>query len=257
MKCNKGKRILIFILLLVFTTNVSAQFFNKEVAAKIKVDKTSEFYQFTAVAENLTPSDVSLRYEFMVFKTDVNDNTSKSSQGDRFVLGATQQKLLSTLTINYSVEGKIILLLLIYDQEDKPIGKDRLVLEDGGKTVIETAAPPVMAAAQDQAAPQDGVYATGLIIENTITKTGRDFYRLFSQDYLNRGIKTNKNILIEEVPGRGRNTRITVKVDDQLVWQFFAQPTRKILLQNKDVAMDRTIRQLQYLQQQKNNFIRY
>lgn len=254
---NKGNSILIIILLLVFSAEVNAQFFNKEVVAKIKVDRTSEFYQFTAIAENLTSSDISLRYEFLVFKSDANGNTSKSSQADRFVLGATQQKLLSTVTVNYSVEGKTTLVLLIYDQDDNPIGKDRLVLEDGGKTELKVDKKQVAASSQDQAAPQDGVLTAGLIIENTITKTGRDFYRLFSQDYLNRGIKTNKNILIEEVPGRGRNTRITVKVDGQLVWQFFAQPTKKFLLQMNDVTMDRTIRQLQYLEQQKNNFIRY
>lgn len=253
----KNVHTVLILLLLFFSTQLSAQFFNKEVAAIIKVDKTSEFYEFTAIAENKTPSDVSLRYEFMVFKSDENNNTAKSSQGDRFVLGASEQKLLSSLTINYSVEGKIILVLLIYDQDDNPIGKDRIELSEGGKTDLGLATPPPQPPSQDQAAPQDGVYATGLIIENTITKVGRDFYRMYSQDYLNRGIKTNKNILIEEMPGRGRNTRITVKLDGQLIWQFFAQPTKKFLVQMQEVAMARTIRQLQNLEQQQNNFIRY
>ena len=247
----------ILILGLMCHTSVSAQIYNTEVVAKIKIDKTSEYYQFTAISGNLTSFDQSLRYEFMVFKTDENNNTSKSSQGDRFVLKSNYSAVLSTLTVSYSVEHKVILVLLIYDVDDNPIGQDRIVLENGGKTELDIKPKQLAQATADQAAPQDGVIAGGLVIENAITKAGRDFYRYFSLDFFNRGITTNKNILIEEVPGRSRSTLISVKVDGRLVWQFYSQPSKKFLINMVDLAMQRSIAYLQQLQKQKNTITRY
>jgi hypothetical protein len=251
------KIIAILFLGLIFNFSVSAQIYNTEVVAKIKVEKTSEYYQFTAISENLTAFDQSLRYEFMVFKTDENNNTVKSSQGDRFVLQSNFSVVLSSLTVSYSIEDKVILLLLIYDVDDKPVGKDRIVLEHGGRTKLDTNPKQLAQATGDQASPQDGVVVRGLIIENAITKAGRDFYRYFSQDYFNRGITTSKNILIEEVPGRTRSTLISVKVDGRLVWQFYSQPSKKFLQNMVQVSMQRTIAYLQQLQKQKNTITRY
>ena len=199
----RSKFVYILICCLLFTSLSRAQFFNKEISASIKIEKTSEFYTFKAIAENKTPSDYNLRYAFLVFKKDANNNTSKSSQEDRFFLEANQRKILSSVTINYNVEGEIIIALLIYDENDKPIGKARIELPDGGKTVLETSAPQAELS-RDQAAPDDGFTLQGYVVENTITKAGRDFYRYFFLDYYNRQIVTPNDIIIDEVPGRNR-----------------------------------------------------
>tara|TARA_R100000306_G_scaffold23263_1_gene26710 strand:+ start:3427 stop:4206 length:780 start_codon:yes stop_codon:yes gene_type:complete len=251
-----------FYLLLItifFVTNLQAQFFNKEVIAKIKVEKNSEFLSFTATAENITPSDYNLRYDFMVFNTEKNGEVTKENVEDRFFIKANEKLLFSTITINYSVEGKIILVLLLYDRDDKPIGQDRIVLENGGKSDVEALIqkPNQNLLSQDQAAPQDGFVIGGLVTENTLTKAGRDFYRYFYNEYYNKQIKTTKNIEIEEVPGRFRNTRISVKVADQLVWQFFAQPKKSFLKEMADIAFNRSLAYLQQLEKQKDTFIHY
>ena len=93
----------------------------------------------------------------------------------------------------------------------------------------------------------------GLVVENTLTKAGRDFYKYFYSEYYNRGIQTKKNIVIEEVPGRMRSTRISVKIDDRVVWQFFSQPKKSFLQSMAITALDRCIAHLQQLQQQKDN----
>tara|TARA_A100000171_G_scaffold30980_1_gene29276 strand:+ start:2008 stop:2802 length:795 start_codon:yes stop_codon:yes gene_type:complete len=252
---------ILLLLALLFISNATAQLYNVEIAAKIKVERNSEFYTFTSTAENLTPAATSLRYEFMAFKTDENNNTQKNTQGNRFVIEANDKKLLSTLTINNNITGKIILVLVIYDLEDKPIGQDRIVLnydptlesleiEDAEKRTPIVISP-------DQAAPQDGYIPQGFVLKNTITKAGRDFYKYFYFEFYNKQIETDKNILIEEVPGRGRTTRITVKVEDELVWQFFSQPRKAFLKQMANYAIARSIRRLQQLEKQKEELIRY
>lgn len=235
---------------------INAQFYNKEYVAKIYVKDESEFFTFAATAENLTPTDVNLKYDFSVYSADENNNVSRSSQTDLFFLKANEKKVLSTVTVNYNIEDKITLVLVLYDKDDKPVGQDRveLVYENGyqriaaPKTPVQETAP-----SQDQATPQDGYFMDGLVVENTLTKAGRDFYKYFYSEYYNRGIQTQKNIVIEEVPGRMRSTRISVKIDDKLIWQFFSQPKKSFLQSMAITALDRCITHLQQLQQQKDN----
>lgn len=251
--------LVVTILVFGFTPIVSlhAQFYNKEVKAEILVEKGSEFTTFKASAENLTPSDYPLQYDFMIFKTDASGNTSKSNQVEDFFIKGNDKKLLAQVNINYNDEGEIIIVLLLYDKDGKPIGKDRIVLEDGGKSEIDPKREQRFAASQDQAKPQDGFVINGLVIQNTLTKAGRDFYRYFYSEYYNKGIVSAKNITIDEAPGRGRSTRISVKVADQLVWQFFSQPRKEFLKNMANTALDRSIAYLQRLQQQKEQITRY
>ena len=236
----------------------NSQFYNKEIKAKIIVEQNSEFYTFKAAVENITPSDYSLNYDFMVFKKDALGNTAKSNQANRFYLKANENLILSTTAINYNAEGQIIIVLVIYDQDGKPIGQDRLELPKGGKTAVkEMSGQESDHTSPDQAKPNDGIVLGGLVIENTITKAGRDFYRYFYSDYFNRGIKTQTNISIDEVPGRGRTTMVSILVADKVVWRFFSQPRKDFLKKMAAIAMQRSIMQLQRLQKQKDEFIKY
>ena len=189
------KYILGFLLLFAPSLVTYGQLYNKEVAAKIIIEKNSEFYTFRARATNLTNSDFNLRYEFMLFNKDDRGNVSKSSQENRFFLKSNEFMLLSSTTVNYNVESEIILVLLIYDENNKPIGKDRIELPNGGKTKIEPEKlNPKDEGNSDEAIPQDGYVLGGFIFNKTITKAGRDFHRYFFNTFNIADIKTKKNI---------------------------------------------------------------
>ena len=261
MKCyqahiDKIKKYLLAVITLFITFGVNAQFYNKEYVGKILVKKDSEFFTFAATAENLTPTDVNLKYDFSLYHTDDNNNVSRSNQANLFFLKGNERKVLSTITVNYNAKGKITLVLMLYDSDGKPVGQDRIELssENGYQEILNNKlSPQEEAISQDQAAPQDGFMMNGLVVENTLTKAGRDFYKYFYSEYYNRGIQTIKNIVIEEVPGRLRSTRISVKIDDQLLWQFFSQPKKSFLQSMAKTALDRCIAYLQQLQKQNDN----
>lgn len=244
-------------LLIISLHQVMGQFSNKEIQGQILIEKNSEFYTFRAAALNKTPTAINLRYEFSFFRTDsLTKNISKSSQGNYFLLDSYEKKVLSSVTINYSVSDKIILLLIIYDKDDKPLGSDRIVLSEGGKTEIKIKTP-VATQSQDLAPSQDGVFIEGVVSQKTLTKSGRDFYREFYQLYYNAQIKSRKNISIKEVPGRRRNTLITVEVDGQLVWQFFAQPRKEYLKSMARTTMQRVTSYLRRSQNTGSQVIQY
>ena len=236
-----------------------SQFINKNIKAEIISERNSEFYSFIGTAENLTNTDFNVRYDLMIFKTKPDGQIIKENTSESLFIKASQKIILPSVTVNYSLTQKIIIVLILYDLEDRPLGQDRIVLEEGGQTNFEkfNKKSKEDKLSSDQASPSDGFTLNGLVVENTITKAGKDFYRYFFAEFYNKQIKTSKNILIEEVPGRGINTRISVFVADQLVWQFFAQPRKTILVKNASIALNRSLAYLQELDQRKNEFIRY
>ncbi|WP_299254641.1 CsgE family curli-type amyloid fiber assembly protein [uncultured Lacinutrix sp.] len=256
------KRLVLTLVYVLTSMFVCAQkFYNKDVNALIKFDKTSEFTTFSATAENLTYSDLSLRYEFMVFKKDSADNTAKSLQGNRFFLEANEKKILSSITLNNVIAGKVTLLLLVYpvldgEENTGAISKDRIEVTSNKNGQLQLKLDPNRKELLREEA-QDGVFLQGLVVKKVLTKSGRDFYKYFYAEYFNKQIKTEKHIVIEEVPGQRRSTRISVKVDGQLVWQFFSQPKKDYLTKMANTALDRSIRYLQQLQLQKQTLTRY
>lgn len=250
-----------FVLLFLFLVNSSsplaAQFYNKEVAAKILIEPGSEFITLKAGVENKTRSDYGLTYEYSLFTTNRDSTVSKSSNKNRFFISAGERKIVNQLTLNYNFSNKTIILLIVYDENEKPIGKDRVVLKNGGQTDLKPILQAQAITLADRAAPQDGYVSRGFVLQKSITKSGRDFFRYFHSKYINTQVVTDKNILIKETFGRGRNTRIVVSVDNQIVYQFFAQPRKEFLTQQADFAFTRVIQRLQALEKQKDQFIRY
>mgnify|MGYP001954198380 CR=1 FL=1 len=59
-----------------------------------------------------------------------------------------------------------------------------------------------------------------MVIENTKTKAGSDFYDLFYSSYLAKNIDGEKIVKIDEKLAIASNTLIQVVVGDQLVMQF-------------------------------------
>ena len=96
-----------------------------------------------------------------------------------------------------------------------------------------------------------------LDMENSITKMGRDFYTLFYSKYYLSGLKSGKDIIIEEQPARGRVTRISVKVENQLVWQFFSNPSRDYLKQQAEVSFNKVLARLQQISKTQESITRY
>ncbi len=268
MKLKQALHIILFILL---SSHVFAQkYFNNEVKAVIKIDKTSEFVTFSATVENLTASDLSLSYEFTVYKTDGNGNTSNSKQENRFFLKGNDKQVLSSIELNTNTKEKIIILLLVYpisnEETQGAIGKDRIEVtsnENGvGLNIKLSKEREQEIEAEKNSQDQDtdsneGVFLNGLVIQKTLTKPGKDFYRYFFSEYYNRQIRTSKNILIKEVPGQRRSTKITVEVDGQMVWQFFARPKKDFLKQMASTSIQRSLRYLQQLEEQKQTLKRY
>jgi hypothetical protein len=236
--------------------NGFSQFYNKEIEAKIEVENNNEFINITGTALNKTELNESLRYTLTVFRTDPQSkNISKNEQSGRFVIESLEKKMLSSTTINANETDKVIILLLLYDIDDQIKGKDRIVYNDDGEE-IELAPETeeniaVVESADVDNSNKDGIILKGIVIEDTKTKPGRDFYNMFYSLYNLNNINGEQVILIKEVLALGTNTKIEVLIDNNTIFEFFARPNNDYLKSMSDFAIRRVYQYFQQLKKQK------
>lgn len=255
------KYFLIFLCTFICNIKAQSQIYNKDVKAIIKIEQTSEFIDLTSIAENLTDASRSVRYKFMAFKTDANNNKSKSDLEGRFFLEGSEKKILTDFSININENAKTIVVLLLYDLDDKVIGQDRIVFNINGKgeVKIDRDEKKVITARKNsndqESSLEDGFLINGLVIHKMLTRPGREFYREFYSQYYNRAIITPKNIYIKEIPGQRRSTMIVISVENTEVAKFFSRPDKKYIKKMASYAMAKCIGHLQKLK--RGDFIRY
>jgi len=132
-----SKKTISLVILLLLSIQAFSQFLNKNVEAKLISNQTNGIITITGIATNKTDINQGLSYKFTAFKTDQNGNKSNNQQSGQLDLLANQTKTLSSTSINKGDKSRIIILLLIYDSDNKLIGKDRIVLNDKPKTELE------------------------------------------------------------------------------------------------------------------------
>jgi hypothetical protein len=149
---------------------------------------------------------------------------------------------LADATVNKSDDAKIIVLFLIYNDLNELIGKARWAQNETKNT------EPVIVTKDELNRYQDPILS-GIVTEDTRTKAGRDFHKLFYTEYFLSQLNTDEIISVRELLALGRNTKIEVKIGSTLVNQFFVQPNEEFLKSMVKATMANIYR---YLQNKKN-----
>lgn len=74
---------------------------------------------------------------------------------------------------------------------------------------------------------QDGVLRLeidGMIVDETQTKVGRDFYDVFFDQWESPEGAFNYTVVVQELPTPGIGTRVLVRVNDEVAFQAQLQP---------------------------------
>lgn len=251
--------IFLFLVFGIAPWSTSAQYYNQEVEATIGLELVDEsFLKVAGSAYNKTEVNQSLRYVLSVIKSSENgSNTSNNKQEGRFVLEAGIKKTLSNTSINIDASDRTIILLLVYDEANKIVGKDRKVLNglEGEEDLVENEHGPVNPDVKKSR--EDGFILRGMVIEQTKTKAGGDFYDLFYSNYLTQNINGEKIVKIEETLAIANNTQIQVIVGDDVVMQFILNPRSQYLTTMAEQAIYRVNYYFQRLRNQEDQVIRY
>lgn len=233
-------RALFFILLMPF---YGFSQYNTAVVAEILEVVNTEFTELTAKAINVTEVSQSLRYVLSVISTPDGESTAKTSKKEEvFGLDPFESKILAETTIARLDSTKIIVLFLIYNDQDKLIGKARWVQNE-----INNIAPVIVT--KDELSRFKDPILSGMVTEDTRTKSGRDFHKLFYTEYFLSQLNAEEIISVKELLALGRNTKIEVKIGSTLINQFIVQPNEDFL---KSMVKNTMANIYRYLQNKKN-----
>ena len=89
-------------------------------------------------------------------------------------------------------------------------------------------------------AQEEDLELGGLVIDDTRTKTGADFYESFYQQWSAFEYEGDL-IRVEELPSRGRGAQISISLGDELFYRRFVQPRQDIIAEEVALAL-RTLR---------------
>lgn len=226
-----------------FSQQESGQYYNKEIKAEIQMSFKENTATIEGVAINLTMVDKSIRYELSVFSKDSLNNTSKNNQSGRGVILAQNKAILSKTTVSTNTKNKLSVALLIYDSNDKLIGKE-----------LKEIKPFFI---QEQKSAQLTNYGRlglkGVVTKKTRTKPAGDFYNLFASEYLKYRINGDQVITVEERIFFGRQSRILIFIGSTLFYQFNLDPARKALVAQTDYTIREVYKYFQNRNKRINN----
>ena len=77
----------------------------------------------------------------------------------------------------------------------------------------------------------------GLTIDDTKTRIGQSFYDSFFKKYNQLQTKLEGTVTVSEMPTFGRNTRIVVTIDDQVIHAFLSKPDEESIEAEADKAL--------------------
>lgn len=247
-------------LVMCFTGGLNAQEKERIIESSIAQTTIGDQIVFTAIAENKTTIIQSIHYKLSVIKNGANGgNQSRNEQSGAKVLQAYEKMELSKTGINVDTKDRIIVLLLIYDVNENLISTSRVVLNDTKSEVeIKKEFSDVLKNTKEEAEVSfDGIKLSGIVIDECKTKAGRDFYQLFYSSYLSKGIEGDKVIKIVETLTLGSNTKIAVKIENDVVFEFFVRSQYDYIKSMSDLAIQKVVFYFKSLKREEQLIKRY
>ena len=246
------------------SVKISAQLVNNEVEAKIETAQQNDFTTIKATAFNKTEITKSLIFKLMVFDKEESVGNLLEDKKQRFIISANQKIELAEASFNSVGDQPVICVVLIYDLDNNLIGQDRVVYNDKSNLDIKNKQKLLEKLTEEQANSKDvnrdkrdGLELKGIVVEDTKTKPGRDFYKLFYSLYTQNNINGNKVVTIKEVLALGRNTKIEVIVGDDEIFSFFVRPSLEYLTKMNDYAIINVYKHFKKLENESKTIKRY
>ena len=225
-------------------TKLSLQKINEDFEVKIQASNQNGILIINSTAFNKTEITRSLIYKFTLFNSNEGVSNIEEEKNSRFILLANQKVNLASITFQLIGIEKKTAVLGVYNLDNELVAQDIIIFNEGANDELEKKKKRDEKLKQEQEKSQDvsveakdGLELRGIIVEDTKTKPGRDFYKLFYSLYTKNNINGNQVVKIKEVLALGRNTKIEVIVGDDMVFSFFLRPSMEYLAKINDYAI--------------------
>ncbi|CAM1345401.1 CsgE family curli-type amyloid fiber assembly protein [Tenacibaculum amylolyticum] len=214
-------RVFTFLFVLLFHLLYGQEDEKLKIEGEILIQRNDELVIVRAQAYNGEQFYVDeLNYNLVAVKN-ASGNFSKNNQTSDFSLQPEEEKKLSELRINLGKDDELRTYLFI-KHKGKLLHRDTLFLIPTKKTAIVN---------------EENFLIKGIVVDESITRIGRDYHDWFYKEYLVSGKKYPFIIKIIEKPAIGRNSVIHIEVEGKKIHEFFARPEEEYLKTNVVYAM--------------------
>lgn len=209
------------------------------IEVKIEVKETENDISIEPGIHNTGPFFYEYNYLLLVKKTDKRKNISINKQDGKFTLEPNEYKTLSTVKLAQLKNENIDVYLYIRDEnENKLIKKDSIAIIKTTGLVDESS-----------------LMMEGLVVDETKTRMGKDFYDQFFSSYNQMPRKHKFIVTISEMPYRGQSSIIQLRADQDLLMEFFANPDDEYNKQQVAIALTNLNRYAENKERIKKEFI--
>lgn len=195
---------------------------NNNVKANLDVKKEENIISIKARAINNDDIIHDLSYLLISVKQSSTGNLSNNKQEGKFVINPDETKDLSQIVINSRPEDQIKIYLFIRNErENQLISKDSVFININKENDISTLNKKAVKQAETR---EEDYSLKGLVIDNTKSKIGKDFFELFYSQYNQLPAQYSFVITVSELPSFGRNGIINIDDGDENLHSFRVVP---------------------------------
>ncbi len=208
----KTYRNIILVLLLFSAFVINAQN-KKDIQAKIVIEQKDNFITVFGTAVNTTSLyKDEYRYRIISKKRSEKENRVQNSQSGVFSLNPNETKTLCKQKLNIDTNSHVDIFMCII-KDEKIISKDTISIGEARKKLSSA---PIS---------ETEFEISGMIVENVLSKSGKEFYEYFGVVNRLYGISYPYIITINEKPFfGGQNSEISVLINDEVIYSFKAIP---------------------------------
>ncbi|MBC5838213.1 hypothetical protein H8R25_09670 [Flavobacterium sp. F-392] len=105
--------------------------------------------------------------------------------------------------------------------------------------------------------PTDGFELTGIVSDETKTRVGKDFYDRFYYLYNEYRVNSKEIVVVEEEFSFSRNTKISIKIKNEVVYEFLARPDEEYIDTMAKQAIYESYLYLKNLEKESKYFTQY
>ncbi|WP_320813993.1 CsgE family curli-type amyloid fiber assembly protein [Flavobacterium sp.] len=226
------KKVILSISIILFATGAFAQLTDKAFEAKVEIGNFDKMTSISGTVENLTNVYTNLSYKLSVIKNGNANNSSDNFQEGRFAINPNEKKTLSKTQINYEIGDNIIVLLLVYNEDNALVSKDWVIIGESTVGIISENIMKINA----------GIEVAGIISDETKTKTGKDFYELYFKKYNENRIVGNEIVTVDEKLDSDRASKIKIYISNNLIVEFITFDDEEYLNHMAELAVRKTIK---------------
>lgn len=200
---------------------------DKKIVARIEKEVIEKQLKIKALITNNTSTYQELNYLLISIKKGASGNLSNNKQSGKFSINPNESKSLSEISVNLEKRDALKAFLYIRDEQtQKLIAKDSLEInQDFFKKTVSVVEK------------EEAFELSGLTIDDTKSKVGKDFYDLFYIQYNQIPDKSNSAVTITELPARGTSGQINIQIDDKVVYSFMTNPSEDYLKEQLDFTL--------------------